>query len=289
MLTNMLWLLAVVVVRADDDDLLQDDEVVEIPITSYLGQAMHADLAKAAKRGTLAEVEALIARGAPVNGTNGNGISPLFGASYAGNLGIVEALLAAGANVNSKSSTGDTALHYATMSGRGQSAEVVKALLAAGANPGWHIRRMAQISQTGAEGAEGARGQLPSLDGTAMLNEEEFSTSWAPLHRASGKGYYDVVEALLIAGANVDVVTRLERYTPLHRAADHGFALVAYLLLVLVLLSSSRICCLAPSSIISICPLRSTVLMQVSKTTTAMMLLPWQVSSLVVLVGRIQR
>lgn len=87
-------------------------------------------LINAAIDGNLAEVQALIAKGADVNAKDAKGRSALGAASASGHLKVVQALLAKGADVNEENN-GITALMLASFGGR---FEVVKALLAGGAD-----------------------------------------------------------------------------------------------------------------------------------------------------------
>src|SRR5262249_24075011 len=52
-----------------------------------------------------------------------------------------------------------------------------------------------------------------------------------PLHSAAVNGSKDVVELLLERGADVNAVTKFDRFTPLHRAAQRGHVAIMTLLL----------------------------------------------------------
>ena len=69
------------------------------------------ELHRAARAGDLKQVEALIAKGTPVNGRDSLGGTPLHDAAWAGEAEIVECLIRAGADVNARHSEGtiDTA------------------------------------------------------------------------------------------------------------------------------------------------------------------------------------
>ncbi len=94
---------------------------------STLNQA----LIKAAQQGDVAAVETLLAKGADVNGKDGNGSTALIHASAEGMVPIVELLVRNGADVNAADNIGDTALMAAASEGH---ADVLKLLLSAGAN-----------------------------------------------------------------------------------------------------------------------------------------------------------
>lgn len=54
------------------------------------------------------------------------------------------------------------------------------------------------------------------------------AAGYTALHYASLKGYINVSQSLLEAGANINAVTRAGRATPLHRAATSGLFLRFY-------------------------------------------------------------
>ena len=81
----------------------------------------HRALVDAVKRGTVADVEALLKRGADVNGRDGEGQTVLLYAAARGDLEITSLLIRNGATVNASSKTGATALLYAARSGRRKS------------------------------------------------------------------------------------------------------------------------------------------------------------------------
>lgn len=108
-----------------------------MPDTAY-AQTLH----EAVKFGIKADVEAMLAKGANVNGRNENGQTPLFalGEIFRGGhpfpkeidpKGIAELLLAKGADVNAKDNGGNTPLHAVV---RGGEKDAVELLLAKGAN-----------------------------------------------------------------------------------------------------------------------------------------------------------
>jgi ankyrin repeat protein len=98
------------------------------------GAAAAADtpLIDAARDGDLAAVRALLAQGAGVDATEGDGTSALHWASYRDDIETVGLLLDAGADVNAANDLGATPLWTAGQNG---SAVMVRRLLAAGADP----------------------------------------------------------------------------------------------------------------------------------------------------------
>lgn len=151
---------------------------------------------------------------------------------------MVDFLVSAGINVNQKTKTGDTALHWLCSSSEAKSdqnrAEIVKELLAAGADPGWpkqaalpaiagpgpdsdNYQQQQQQQQRALEEAD----VYDTIDGPLRVPRRR-ETEWTPLHRACCQKLAEVVRALLIAGAEVNPMVSLERQTPLHRASEHG-------------------------------------------------------------------
>lgn len=125
---------------------------------------MDDDLIGAAKRGDVAAVQALLAKGANVNAKDNYGDTALMEASAKGHREVVQVLLDKGADVNAKTYRGHTALMPASNEGH---REVVQALLDKGA------------------------------DVNAKDND-----GWTALIYASSKGHHEVAQVLLENGAN---------------------------------------------------------------------------------------
>ena len=89
------------------------------------------DLLKAALAGDLAQVRALLEKGADIDQQDRDGATALILASQQGHEGIVQALLARGAEIDHQAKIGITALFIASVQGH---EGIVKALLAEGAN-----------------------------------------------------------------------------------------------------------------------------------------------------------
>jgi ankyrin repeat protein len=144
-----------------------------------------APLAEAAADEDLARVEALIAEGADVNASQGDGMTALHWAARHGSAPMTEMLLDAGAEMESTTRLGTyTPLHMAAELGR---ADVVDLLVAAGA------------------------------DVTAVT-----STGVTPLHFAAGAGNVRTIERLVAAGADLDAPDDAAQRTPLMFATGHG-------------------------------------------------------------------
>jgi hypothetical protein len=96
----------------------------------------HADLdsnllLNAAEKGDTATVRAMLKKGADINITDRDGLTPLMWACYMGHFTITKVLLDKGANVNAKDYSGSTALLWAATKGH---AITVQALLDKGAD-----------------------------------------------------------------------------------------------------------------------------------------------------------
>ncbi len=90
-----------------------------------------ADIFSAAAQGRLAEVRQLVLQGAPVDGVNAQGRTPVMGAAFYGNLQMVELLLAEGVDISRADNQGMTVLMLAAQSGN---PELIRLLVANGAD-----------------------------------------------------------------------------------------------------------------------------------------------------------
>ncbi len=150
-------------------------------------------VAEAARRGDADSVRGLLAKGADVNGAQGDGMTALHWAAERGDGTLAAALLAAGAKVSVVTRLGGyMPLHLAARAGHG---DVARLLVAAKAP-------VDALSATGA----------------------------APLHFAAAAGSQAAVAALLDAGAMVDVREPQWGQTPLMFAAAAGRTAVVTLL-----------------------------------------------------------
>ncbi len=148
------------------------------PIPAQSSSPPAEQLIVAAMGGDLAKAEEALARGASVDESDSNGTTALMWAVVNDHTNIVNFLLERGANVNLREQEGVTALMWAAENGRFDAA---KALLA--------------------HGGVGLIDEVPKDGKTALM-------------RAAEHGWTTVLQALIEAGANVDVRDQLDR-TPL--------------------------------------------------------------------------
>ncbi|MDE2258867.1 MAG: ankyrin repeat domain-containing protein [Betaproteobacteria bacterium] len=149
-------------------------------------------LAQAAASGNVAQVSALLAQGADINGYGEYGYTALHTAAFNGNQMVAEVLLAHGADVNAHAKSGVTPLHEAILSDKQSIAELL-------------IAHGVDVNATNARGG-------------------------TPLHYASGKGNQAVVELLIDHGASVNA-RGIDGITPLMNAAFNGNQAIVEILL----------------------------------------------------------
>jgi len=183
----------------------------KVDVTNEFGST---PLGEAARLGDARMVKALLAAGAQPDLPNQDGETPLMLAIKTGELPVVEMLIDAGANVNARETFhSQTALMWAAAAPR-NAGEMVKLLLARGAD----FKPRALYSDWPSQITSEPRAQYRPVGGlTALLY-------------AARDGCYDCVEELLSAGADVNTPTP-EGVTPLMLALDNEHNEVAKLLL----------------------------------------------------------
>jgi ankyrin repeat protein/L-ascorbate metabolism protein UlaG (beta-lactamase superfamily) len=161
----------------------------------------------------------LLEKGALANGIGGNIGSPLVTAALEGRTSFARALLDHGADVNVTVGFGFTPLNGAAHSGV---PEIVTMLLDAGADPSvkCDIGRTPLMIAALMGHTEAAR--ILATRGSD-LSEVETGSGWTALHCAAIRGYADIVEALIAAGADANSIDP-EGRTPLYYASLHGNA-----------------------------------------------------------------
>ncbi len=183
----------------------------KVDVTNEFGST---PLGEAAKLGDARMVKALLAAGARPDLANQDGETPLMLAIKTGELPAVEMLLEAGANANAREKFHkQTALMWAATASK-NAGELVKLLLAKGAD----VTPRALYSDWPSQITSEPRAQYRPVGGlTALLY-------------AARDGCYECVEELLGAGADVNYPTP-EGVTPLMLALDNDHNEVAKLLL----------------------------------------------------------
>src|SRR5690349_17685008 len=174
----------------------------------------HTPLAEAVRQADERMVKALLGAGSGTEGANGDGQTALMIAIKNAELPVFQMLLDAGAKVNVVEKVqGQTPLMWAAAAPR-NAGEMVKALIAKGADVNARARFTDWPSQITSE----PRAQYHAYGGLTPL-----------LYAARG-GCYSCVEALIAAGADVNLPTP-EGVTPIMMALDNGFNGVARLLI----------------------------------------------------------
>ena len=169
--------------------------------------AVDAALIESVKVGDVAQVRALLSKGAAVNASDRRGLTPLMWASAGGYVDIVRHLLDGNAAVDRRAHDGTTALMLSAANGF---VDVARALLGRGANVA-AIRAGVTARQLAQE-----RGHA---DMVAILERAE--ALGARLLQAAAEGHDSVVRQLIATGAPVNV-TDARGETALMMAARNG-------------------------------------------------------------------
>jgi len=186
----------------------------------------------AVQRNDVDLVSRLLKAGARVNVKNAFGSTPMFEAALAGNAALLERLLAAGGDVESPNADGQTALMVAARTGQ---VEAVRLLLKRGASVNaterWHGQSalMWAVAQGHAEVVREliAKGADVNLRSTVNNWQRQVTGEPRAVYRPAGgltpllfaarQGCLECVDALVTAGAGIDVADP-EGITPLNMA-----------------------------------------------------------------------
>ena len=184
---------------------------------AFAGAAAAADtpLIDAARDGDLAAVRALLAQGAGVNATEGDGTSALHWASYRDDIETVGLLLDAGADVNAANDLGATPLWAAGQNG---SAVMVRRLLAAGANP--NLTLLAGETPLMVAARSGAPEVVELLLRHGAETEARGARGQTALMWAVAQHHPSIVTVLLANGA--DVHARSDVWSQMMAVPPHG-------------------------------------------------------------------
>jgi ankyrin repeat protein len=165
-----------------------------------------APVADAAMREDVSEVRQLLQGGADVNAAQGDGMTALHWAARHGHVELAEMLVYAGAHVDATTRLGPyTPVMIAAEGGHGG---VVEALLAAGADlevtTSTGVTALHLAARSGSEQAVSAL-----LDRGAAVDVAESAWNQTPLMWAADAGRKNVVELLVLAGADVAATTKV--------------------------------------------------------------------------------
>ena len=185
--------------------MLMGGIVVSLAVTA--GAAGPSSISDAAMRGDRASVLALIKQGADVNAPQGDGVTALHWAARSADADLVKALVAAGANANARD--GVRRLYPAAPRGRarrGADRLGARRRRRAGRRQDQHRRDAADVRRR-------APATPPSiaalLDAGANVNAEETDRLQTPLIFAAASDRVDAVKLLIARGANPNHATRL--------------------------------------------------------------------------------
>ncbi len=190
--------------------------VVSLAVTA--GAAGPSSISDAAMRGDRASVLALIKQGADVNSPQGDGVTALHWAARSADADLVKALVAAGANANARTEFGAyTPLHLAAERG---AAPIVSALVAAG-TPVDAKTSTGATPLMFAAGSGDTASIAALLDAGANVNAEETDRLQTPLIFAAASDRVDAVKLLIARGANPNHATRLTDLSALSKNGEN--------------------------------------------------------------------
>ncbi|XP_040266462.1 protein phosphatase 1 regulatory subunit 12C-like isoform X6 [Bufo bufo] len=197
----------------------------------------------ACSAGDREEVRQLLTAGAPINGTNVDGLTALHQACIDENIEMVQFLVENGATVNQQDNEGWTPLHAAASCGF---VSIAQYLISKGASVAIvnsegelpldvsHESAMEKLLKSeikkqsvDLDAARKEEEELMLRDTRRWLNNGKYedlrhpTTGATPLHVAAAKGYTEVIRLLLQLGLDVDS-RDLDGWTPLHAAAHWG-------------------------------------------------------------------
>ena len=181
----------------NDADLDQKDKVFGWTPLIIAARHGHSDLAKL-----------LIERGADIGARKNDGGTALHQAANHGHMELVESLLAAGAQVDSPDSDGWTPLFLASAQGK---SDIVRLLILQGADV--NLTDRDNLTPLHAAASRSQREVVSILTAKgAGVNAATRSSSWTPIHMASGAGVLDVLAKPVIYHARISGRVEAEEY-----------------------------------------------------------------------------
>ncbi|PWT91895.1 MAG: hypothetical protein C5B54_04460 [Acidobacteria bacterium] len=166
---------------------------------NWVGEESRPALVWAAQNGDVRSIRALMGAGASVDATDQNGDTAITTAAHFGRVEAVETLISTRADVNKQNRDGKTALMLSLAI---KNVDIAKALLNARANPKIHDQNDDFALLIAARNNLAGLIQRLKLAG-ADVNDS--NTQSSPLSAALEEHYGDCVNALLAAGANVNL------------------------------------------------------------------------------------
>ncbi len=166
-------------------------------------------------------VEVLVAHGANVNATGYSGGTPLETAAWKGHKGIVEVLLVHGADVNARNNDGETPLYTAVLAGH---KEIVELLLANKADANIPTKGRGVLPEDTAlclAAFDGNREIVELLLGHDADPNAKRTDGETPVDAAELGGHEEIVELLVANRADVNAADK-DGQTPLEWAIDKG-------------------------------------------------------------------
>jgi len=199
-----------------------------------LAHGADVDIYDAAKVCKVERVEALLKANPGLLSSKDHkyGRTPLHWAALYGNKDVVELLLAKGANVNATDNDRMTPLHLVAKNDQKETAklmlETATLLLASNADVNAVDFPFGDTPLHKAAGGRHEEMVELLLANKADINSQNGS-GWTPLHIAASEGHKDVAELLLAHGADLNAKT-YHGDTPMYWAAENGYKDMAVLL-----------------------------------------------------------
>jgi ankyrin repeat protein len=190
-------------------------------------QTASANITAAARDGNVDEVRKLIAAGTDVNAPEADGTSALLWAAHQSSPDLVQLLLKAGADANVANEFGVTPLLEASRYG---DADTIRALLDGGADLAAAVREGETPLMAAARAGSAAAVNL-LIERGSDVNAVEALQEQTALMWASAEGHLDVVDALLDAGANPNLKSRVAEINTRSTRTDYpsgGFTAVMW-------------------------------------------------------------